>query len=84
MVKITPFKSSDYLKTEEDIKAYNDALDDEGVVDMTNIPIHFPQRGVIDDDDEEITSACCGEPMPDWPDSDFCPACREHSGPMDE
>ena len=49
---------------------------------MTNIPIHFPQRGELDD--EEITSACCGEPMPDWPDSDFCPMCREHSGPMEE
>ena len=27
-------------------------------------------------------SICCGAPMPDWPDYDFCPCCKEHSEPV--
>ena len=33
--------------------------------------------------DDTIYSACCGVEMPDWPDSDFCPACGEHTGATD-
>ena len=25
-------------------------------------------------------SDCCGAEMPDWPDSDICPDCGEHTG----
>ena len=31
--------------------------------------------------EKEPTSNCCGADMPDWPDSDFCPKCKEHSLP---
>jgi hypothetical protein len=27
-----------------------------------------------------VVSQCCGEEMPDYPDRDICPACREHTG----
>ncbi len=29
-------------------------------------------------EDEQPVSNCCGVPLPDWPDSDFCPNCLEH------
>jgi hypothetical protein len=25
-------------------------------------------------------SECCGEEMPNWPDSDICPCCLKHTG----
>ena len=29
--------------------------------------------------DQKYGSVCCGELMPDYPDSDFCPRCKEHT-----
>jgi len=29
-------------------------------------------------------SHCCGEIIPDYPDSDFCPKCKEHCTGMTE
>ena len=28
---------------------------------------------------EELYSTCCGYEMDDWPDSDICPNCGEHT-----
>jgi hypothetical protein len=39
---------------------------------------------VIIEDDDTNYSNCCGAEMPDWPDSDFCPQCKEHSEPFEE
>ncbi len=34
---------------------------------------------------EEIpVSNCCAWPMPDWPDNDLCPRCKEHAAPEEE
>lgn len=30
--------------------------------------------------DAILVSECCGKKMPDYPDSDICPRCREHTG----
>ena len=30
--------------------------------------------------DKTPYSECCGTDMPDYPDSDFCPSCGEHTG----
>jgi hypothetical protein len=31
-----------------------------------------------------VISACCSARMSDWPDSDRCPKCGEHTTPMEE
>jgi len=31
---------------------------------------------------ETYLSNCCGEPIPDYPDSDICPKCGEHCAGM--
>jgi len=35
-------------------------------------------------EDDTLYSGCCGAPMPDWPDCDLCPECKEHSEPFTE
>ena len=32
------------------------------------------------DEDLPLVSQCCGADMPDYPDVDFCPRCKDHTG----
>ena len=35
-------------------------------------------------EEEKYYSICCGALMPDYPDSDFCPRCKEHTEVKEE
>ena len=38
-------------------------------------------NGVVE---EKYYSICCGVRIPDYPDNDFCPKCKDHTGAITE
>ena len=58
----------------EDFSAMlKESVESQRRAEYEKLKAHFEPEG-------HCLSQCCGTSMPDWPDSDICPHCKEHTG----